>query len=124
VPHATHWSSRGVTWTFRGVVSGRELVEANQEVYADERFQRIRYQVVDLTNVERFDVTAADMRMVALNDHAASLLNPRVRVAVAATDELVRFLSLYYEGQSSDSTWDQQVFDTTAAAEEWAKSAG
>ena len=93
-------------------------------MYADERFQRIRYQVVDLTNVERFDVTAADMRMVALNDHAASLLNPRVRVAVAATDELVRFLSLYYEGQSSDSTWDQQVFDTTAAAEEWAKSAG
>jgi head-tail adaptor len=120
VPHTTVWSDRGVTWTFWGTVSGKELIEANQEVYEDERFRLIRFQVVDLTQVERFDVTPADMRIVARNDHAAARLNPSVRVAVAATDEMVRVLSLYYEGQISDSTWDQQVFDTPTAAKQWA----
>jgi hypothetical protein len=123
VPHRTVWASRGVTWSFRGVVSGEELVEANQEVYLDERFPLIRYQIVDLSQVERFDVSPADMRLLAENDHAASRLNPSVRVAVVATDERVRELSLYYEGQSSDSTWDQQLFDTPAAAEQWALAA-
>jgi hypothetical protein len=109
-----------VTWNFWGVVSGDELVEANQEVYAQEQFRQVRFQIVDLTQVERFDVSPADMRTLARNDHVASRLNPSVRVAVVATDETVRILSLYYEGQISDTTWDQQVFDTKSAAEEWA----
>ena len=120
MPHTTVWSARGVTWNFWGVVSGEELVEANQEVYAQEQFRQVRFQIVDLTQVERFDVSPADMRTLARNDHVASRLNPSVRVAVVATDETVRILSLYYEGQISDTTWDQQVFDTKSAAEEWA----
>ena len=121
MPHTIIWSSRGVRWVFEGVVSGSELIEANAEVYEDPRFPDIRYQIVDLTNVDEFDVSEADMRTLARNDHNASYLNPSVRVSVAAADEMIRLLSLYYEGESSDSPWDQQVFDTVAEAEEWAQ---
>lgn len=109
-----------MTWTFWGVVTGDELLRANREIYGDERFDEIRYQIVNLTRVERFDVTPADMAVMAENDHAAARANPSVKVAVAASDETIRQLSLYYEAQSSDSAWDQQVFDTLSEAESWA----
>jgi basic membrane lipoprotein Med (substrate-binding protein (PBP1-ABC) superfamily) len=51
----------------------------------------------------------------------AARTNPSIRVAVAAADESIRILSLYYEGESSDSPWEQQVFDTLAEAQKWAR---
>jgi len=109
-----------VTWTFWGIVTGEELLASNREVYGDRRFAEIRHQIVDLLRVERFDVTSDDMIRLAESDHTAALSNPSVRVAVAARNDSIRMLSLYYEAESSDSPWDQQIFDTLSEAHAWA----
>ena len=106
-------------WTFWGTVTGDELLESNRKVYSDSRFAERHYQLVDLSQVERFDVTSDDMIRLAENDHTAALSNPDVKVAVVARDELIRMLSLYYEAESSDSPWEQQVFDTLSEARAW-----
>ena len=72
---------------------------------------------------ERFDVTPDDMARLARNDHTAALANPSVRVAVAARNDLIRVSSLHYEAQSSDSPWNQQIFESRSEALEWALSA-
>ncbi len=110
-----------MTWRYWGQVTGEELLQSNREVYGDERFRGIRYQVVDLTQVERFDVSAYDMAILAKEDLAAARANPSVRVAVAAPNELIRMLSIYYESESSDSPWEQQIFDSLSVAQLWAK---
>jgi hypothetical protein len=120
MPYSTAWTKRGVTWTYWGTVSGEELLRSNREVYVDRRFSEIRFQIIDLTRVDRFEVTADEMDSLAASDHTAALMNPSVRVAVAAKDELIRLLSLRYEAQSSDSPWSQQIFDTVAEARRWA----
>ena len=119
MPYATTWEESGVLWTFRGQVTGDEILRANQEIYRDPRFQHLTYQIVDLTAVERFDVTEDDMAMIALNDRLASRSRPSVRVAVAAADEIIKDLSAFYDAVMVGSPWRQRIFDSISEAREW-----
>lgn len=119
MPYVTTWEESGVLWTFRGQVTGDEILRANQEIYRDPRFQRLTYQIVDLTGVERFDVTEDDMAMIAVNDRIASRSKPGVRVAIAADDEIIKDLSAFYDAVMVGSPWRQRIFDSMSEAREW-----
>jgi gamma-glutamyl-gamma-aminobutyrate hydrolase PuuD len=119
MPYATTWEEAGVLWTFRGEVTGDEILRANQEVYRDPRFHQLTYQIVDLTGVERFDVTEDEIAMVAVHDRAAARSRPSVRVAVAATDEIIKDLSAFYDAVMVGSPWHQRIFDSEREAREW-----
>ena len=123
MPYSTRWEARGVVWKFSGRVTGAELLNANHEIYGDSRFDQMAYQIVDLTEVERFDVTEEDMVVVAANDRAAALSRADVKVAIATRDEIVRQLSSLYEAASATSPWEQKVFETVAAARAWVSEA-
>jgi hypothetical protein len=84
MPYSTKWEPSGVLWTFYGEVTGDEILRANREIYGDPRFHRLTWQLVDLTGVERFDVTEDDMATIAVHDRAAARDKPHIRVAVAA----------------------------------------
>jgi head-tail adaptor len=119
MPYATTWEECGVLWTFRGQVTGDEILRANQEIYRDPRFHGLTYQIVDLTGVERFDVTEDDMAMIAVQDRAAARSRPSVRVAVAAADEIIKDLSAFYDAVMVGSPWHQRIFDSMSEAREW-----
>jgi hypothetical protein len=119
MPYATTWEESGVVWTFRGKVTGDEILRSNQEIYGDPRFQGLTYQIVDLTAVERFDVTEDDMAMVALLDRAATPSKPGVRVAIAAADEMIKDLSAFYDAVMVGSSWHQRIFDSISEARAW-----
>jgi hypothetical protein len=119
MPYATTWEESGVLWTFRGQVTGDEILRANQEIYRDPRFHRLTYQIVDLTAVERFDVTEDDMAMIAVQDRAAARSKPSVCVAVAAADEIIKDLSAFYDAVMVGSPWHQRIFDSIGEAREW-----
>ena len=119
MPYATTWEESGVVWTFRGQVTGDEILRANQEIYRDPRFQGLTYQIVDLTAVERFDVTEDDMAAVALQDRAGTSSKPGVRVAIAAADETIKDLSAFYDAVMVGSAWHQRIFDSISEAREW-----
>lgn len=119
MPYATTWEDSGVLWTFHGQVTGDEILRANQEIYRDARFRRMTYQVVDLTAVDRFDVTEDDMAMIAVHDRAAARSLPNVRVAIAAADEIIKDLSAFYDAVMVGSPWQQRIFDSVREAREW-----
>lgn len=120
MPHSTTWDRNGVSWKYWGVVSGEELLESNQEIYGDPRFDEMLYQVVDLSEVERFDVDEEDMMIVAANDKAAARSNPNVRIAIVASDATILQLSRIY-GAATAATWKQRVFESVAEAQSWAR---
>lgn len=119
MPYSTEWEPRVVIWTFWGVVTGEELLRSNQEIYGDERFDALAFQIVDLTDVESFEVSRDDMMVLAATDRAASRSNGDVRIAVAAHDELIRELSRCYEEATLLSPWQHRVFDSLAEARGW-----
>lgn len=124
MPYATTWEESGVLWTFRGQVTGDEILRANQEIYRDPRFPGLTYQIVDLTAVERFDVTEDDMALVALHDRAAARSTQSVRVAIAAADEIIKDLSAFYDAVMVGSPWHQRIFDSIGEAREWLTQSG
>jgi len=109
----------GVLWTGTGVVTGRELHDANAEIYSDDHVFDQRYQLVNLVNVERFDVTPEDIREIAAQDRAGAAKNPHIIVAVAGESDLVFGLSRMWEAHVDKSPLKTCVFRTVAEAREW-----
>ena len=64
---------RGVTMTGSGVVTGADLIDANSQIYAEERVDLQREQLFDMTGIERFDVSTEDLQIVAAQDRRAGI---------------------------------------------------
>lgn len=119
----TTWYPNGVGWTYSGTLTGEELLNSNFEIFGDKRFDDIRYQIVDLTAVEKVEVTESHMRKVAHLDMAAARTNPRVKVAVVTNNSAGRGLtSAYNQYTDGKSPWVSETFTTLPEAEAWAKS--
>lgn len=122
MPYTTTWLINGIIWTYSGVLTGEDLLNSNFEIFGDERFDDIRYQIVDLTAVEKVEVTQNHMRKVAHLDMAAARTNPRVKIAVVTTEDDGKLISdIYDQYTEGKSPWVTQVFATLAEAKAWLK---
>ena len=122
MPFQTTWRTHGVSWRYHGLLTGSELLQSNLDIFGDERFDDIRYQIVDLTGVEKIDVNDTHMRKLAHLDMAASRSNPRVKVAVVTTSDAASKLGdLYNQFCEGKSPWVTQLFSHIEDAEAWVR---
>jgi hypothetical protein len=113
------WVEGGVFWNYSGTVSSEEILESNKEVYGDERFDQIRFEVVNFLDTNGIEFTAKDVRIVAALDRAAALTNPRIRVVLLATEpRIVEILQAYLQGIRG-GPWIAQVFSSLDEAAVW-----
>ena len=117
--YQTIWTDRGVEWIYHGTVTGKEIIQSNEEIYGDPRFDDLRYQLVDLTQVERFEVSDKEMRQMAYLDAAAARTNPRIRLAVIATGESGRSVFDAYAKNIKNPVWKHELFSSRKNAEDW-----
>ena len=115
----TTWVPKGVIITFSDVVDGEELFQAAEELYSDERFDNIRYQIWDNTKVTEFKVEVDWMIKIAAWDKAAALSNPNMKVAIVALVEMTQTLTSLYQAESFTSSWEIQMFSTMDEAQQW-----
>ncbi len=112
----------GVILSWKGLVTGKELIDAFSEIYAtDEQIKRIAYQLVNLTKSEEILVTANDLKEVASLDIRASKVNPSMLVAVVGERDIVFGLSRMWEAFVDDAPLKTRVFRTLEDAEDWLK---
>lgn len=119
MPYRINWKTKGVAWTFHGTLTGQEAIQANKDIYGDPRFDDLRYQVVDISKVERFDIPDEDMEATAAMDEAATITSPRLAVAVIATEEEAVAVAESYKSAMSETTWEVEVFNCLEDAAEW-----
>lgn len=112
-------SGAGVVYVGSGVVTGREIISANEEIYARHRLLPQKYQLCDLLKVERFDVSEQELATLAGQDIAASKINPDVFVAIVAERDVISGLAHVWEELVGDSQFDTSVFSTMAEADTW-----
>ncbi len=112
----------GVIPSWKGLVTGKELIDAFSEIYAtDEQIKRIAYQLVILTKSEEIMVTANDLKEVASLDIRASKVNPSILVAVVGERDIVFGLSRMWEAFVDDAPLKTRTFRTLEDAEDWLK---
>jgi len=119
MPYEAHWEDEGIRWVFSGIVSDDDLMRCNLELYDDERFESIRYEIADFRAGESFTVTAKTLRHVARMDKDQAVRNPSVKVAVIATAIVQKGLAQVYALSGGETPWVTEVFDTEESARAW-----
>lgn len=113
------WQKRGIIWTFYGVVTAGDTRQASLDILGDPRFVDLRYQIVDISNVEHFKLSSDDMDEAGALDEAATLSNLRIIVAVvAASDDAVKIAKMY-QSAMRQAKWPVEIFRTMDDAREW-----
>ncbi len=121
MPYQIQWESNGIVWTYSGVLTGDDLLNSNFEIFGDERFDDLRYQIVDLTHTEEIAANEKHMRKIAHLDIAASRSNPRIKIAVVTNSEDGLNLSNTYDQYTKGKIpWKTKVFSTIEEAKAWA----
>ena len=119
MPYETRWETEGVHWIYSGVLSDDDVLRSNLEIYDDPRFDTIRYQILNLLEVEEFAASTETMRTVSRMDKDQAVRNPNVKVAIVATAELIRGMANVYTLSAGDNFLEVQVFENEADAREW-----
>ena len=109
----------GVVLTASGNVKSRDFQGANAEIYVPERLAGLRFQLVDLTRAEGFEITAAQIRAMAAEDRRAADANPRMLIAVVGKDDLVYELSRMWQAYVGDAALRINVVRRREEAERW-----
>lgn len=76
------WRDRGVIYRCTGILSGAEIIAGNKSAYEDPRWRKAHFQLVDLRDLEKADVSAADLETAADLEKTGSDLNPDARLVV------------------------------------------
>ena len=124
IPYSTEWKNKGLRITFTGIVIGREFLQLAKGIYDDRRFGELRYQLVDFSSAESFDMTESQTKNLAYMDMAAAKSNPDSRVAIVAHQDIIKKLAGIYASYSELSPWETRIFDTRQEAEQWLSSLG
>lgn len=119
MPYEILWKDKGIIWTFYGVVTALDTRQANLDTFGDPRFVDLCYQIVDISNVEQFNLTSDDVEEAGALDEAASISNKHIIVAlVAASDNAVKIATMY-QSVMRQAKWPVEIFRTMEDAKEW-----
>lgn len=119
MPYVLDWEKNGVCCTFSGKATGMELIQCNNDIYGNKRFDEIRYQLFDMMRVTEIAIEDEDVLIVAACDKAAALTNPTVKCALVTNNEIILSLSILYQKGIEKSPWKGLSFHNVSKAREW-----
>ncbi len=115
------WEKQGVVFQFSGVASDHDLRQSYLDAINDPRFETLKYQIVDFTDVATLDFSPNIVRWGAHFDLRTSKRNPSIRVAIVGEQLLLMGLANMYRihFDIEGGTWEQGQFATVDEARAW-----
>ncbi|WP_310694331.1 hypothetical protein [Thiohalophilus sp.] len=94
---------QGVLLKMNGLVSGREIIDLNREIYSRDQDKQLRYQIWDFTDARRMEVSPEELHTIALDDKAEAARNPNMLVALVGSPRQLNGVDISY--QVFSQTW-------------------
>lgn len=115
------WEPSGFLATFSGSLSVEDIHDANIIFHGDERFDRLKYSIWDVTGADMSTIQPDDMLILVAEDFGATFTLPVHKLALIATDPHAKYLMEYYieKSISCGSSWTFKIHDTRTAARNW-----
>lgn len=119
--HIEHGGT-GVLLAMNGLVSGREIIDLNAQIYAADPDKRLRYQIWDFTGARRMEVTPQELHIITTQDKEEAEKNANQLVALVGSPRQLNGVDVTYRifsqawiggGFQSDS------FDNLGEARQW-----
>lgn len=109
----------GVEFIVSGVVTGADIIEANDEIYSNENFPNLKYKIADRTNCTVYLVNSEEVQIIAEQDKVASKINPNILIALISTSDLQYGMSRMYQAYGENSGFVIEIFQNRKSAEDW-----
>lgn len=113
---------KGLLFVGRGVLSGEFLVRQTRKTYSTEVLGRLCYQIIDLREVERMDITTEQIKQLALLDRQAAEAASGGKIAIVASHDLTVGLSRIYSAYAESPNLETRIFPTMEEARAWVRS--
>lgn len=115
-------NNQGVLLAMRGLVSGREIIDLNREIYARDPLKKLRYQIWDFTEANRMEVSPEELHIITLEDKEEAALNPDQLVALVGSPRQLNGVDVTY--QIFSQTWigdgfQSESFRNLREARQW-----
>ncbi len=115
-------NDRGVEILASGLVTGKDLIAAQQEIYAPDKLSRQRYHIIDKSMCTEYDVTASDIQKISRLDYKAAQVNNTIIMAIIESKNLEFSLSELWQAYVESFVYKSQSFSSRADAERWIQS--
>jgi len=113
----------GVEFNVSGTVTGKQVIEANKEIYNSDNLSRLKYKIVDRSNCTEYLVKPEEIQIIAGQEKEAAKVNPNFIIALISSSTLQyamsRMWQLYIE--ANESGFKTAVFKDRKSAETWIK---
>lgn len=120
MPYKLYWEHDGVYWKYFGNVTGKEIIDASTSVYGDQRFDTLKYKLVDFLDAETIEMNDDEVALIAYQHRSNERSNPYLKNAIvtqlAGIEQANKFASFF-----SDSYWEVRVFQNLDEANSWIK---
>jgi len=113
------WLDCNIIVTFFGEISYKDIMEANNVIFGDLRFDKMEYQIFDYSKIEGIDLKDDVSEIISRLDLASIIWNNRVKVATVTQDSYLRDLISVYNKKMKSSKWQAKTFDTIEDALKW-----
>jgi hypothetical protein len=113
------WEPKGVTIRFYETASWADLENYKRELFSDDRFDDIRYQIFDALDLIHIKVSGQEAVQGAYLDRASARSNPRCKIAAVTRDEHAAMLASLYGYALQAPGWDFKQFNDLDAARAW-----
>ncbi|TDY04215.1 hypothetical protein [Thiohalophilus thiocyanatoxydans] len=124
MPGTIHWEyhTDGVLLTMTGLVSGREIITLNRQIYTQDPQKKLRYQIWDFTGANRMEVSPDELHTITLEDKDEAAQNPGQLVALVGSPRQLNGVDISY--QIFSQTWvgdgfQSESFRTLREARQW-----
>ena len=116
-----NWDKEGVYLKFRGVVTAQDLIDANNYIISNGKFDSIDYQIFDFLHIDDFKITPYDITIVGTMDKSQTEFNKNMKVGIITQDDYVKEIISEYEKIMEGSDWITKIFPDMENARLWIK---
>ncbi len=113
-------SDGGILHEGLGILTGAECLDALRATYSsDETIRAIRYRLVDLTAVERVEISENEVIQIATIDSDAVRINPDMIIAAVAPADVVFGMVRMWQAYLMEPAPKFEVFRSMEPCREW-----
>ena len=117
------WEEKGFLAKFSGTVDDKEIMEINNSMYGDIRYESITYQIADYTDVTTYLITPSEAKVIGTLDRTSSVWSSKMKKnVVVTTDEKFILIVKTYFKELEGNGWECRIFESLDKAYEWVKS--
>lgn len=119
MPYEVNWMHpNGLIKRHFGHVTGKEVLEANEQAESDSRYDSLRYVINDFLDCTGLTVLPNEIDEISAIDKAASTSNPNIRIAIVATNPEVLAAANTYANNPL-AAFTIRLFNSMQDAESW-----